>query len=115
MLLFKELIGWQEGQTFWEYIGEVVLVNLATLLWGVFAFVILYFGAKFLAWFVNCDAIKALDEAQKKRNQKERQKREEMIKASNNPLYKKSCPATPHGEICLIIWDNMYINYLICI
>jgi hypothetical protein len=38
---------------------------------------------------VNCDAIKALDEAQKKRNQKERQKREEMIKASNNPLYKK--------------------------
>lgn len=89
IFLFKELIGWQEGQTFWEYIGEVVMVNLATLLWGVFAFVILYFGAKFLAWFVNCDAIKALDEAQKKRNQKERQKREEMIKASNNPVYKK--------------------------
>ena len=89
ILLFKELIGWQEGQTFWEYIGEVVMVNLATLLWGVFAFVILYFGAKFLAWFVNRDAIKALDEAQKKRNQKERQKREEMIKASNNPVYKK--------------------------
>lgn len=49
IFLFKELIGWQEGQTFWEYIGEVVMVNLATLLWGVFAFVILYFGAKFLA------------------------------------------------------------------
>ena len=66
IFLFKELIGWQEGQTFWEYIGEVVMVNLATLLWGVFAFVILYFGAKFLAWFVNCDAIKAL--ARRKRS-----------------------------------------------
>ena len=66
IFLFKELIGWQEGQTFWEYIGEVVMVNLAILLWGVFAFVILYFGAKFLAWFVNCDAIKAL--ARRKRN-----------------------------------------------
>ena len=89
ILLLKELIGWQEGQTFWEDMGEVVMVNLATLLWGVFAFAILYFGAKFLAWFVNCDAMKALDKAQKKRNQEERQKREEMIKASNNPVYKK--------------------------
>ena len=34
ILLLKELIGWQEGQTFWEYMGEVVMVNLATLLWG---------------------------------------------------------------------------------
>ena len=78
----------QEGQTFWEYMDEVVMVNLATLLWGVFAFAILYFGAKFLAWFVNCDAIKALDEVQKT-HQEERQRREKMIKASNNPIFKK--------------------------
>lgn len=32
---------------------------------------------------------KSIGEAQKKCNQKERQKREEMIKASNNPVYKK--------------------------
>lgn len=78
----------QEGQTFWEYMDEVVMVNLATLLWGVFAFTILYFGAKFLAWFVNCDAIKALDEVQKTQSRRASEARE-MIKASNNPIFKK--------------------------
>ena len=72
----KELIGMQEGQTFWEYMDEVVMVNLATLLWGVFAFAILYFGAKFLAWFVNCDAIKALDEVQKTQSRRASEARE---------------------------------------
>ena len=104
ILLLKELIGWQEGQTFWEYMDEVVMVNLATLLWGVFAFAVLYFGAKFLAWFVNCDAIKALDEATKKRNQKERQKREEMIKASKDPIYKK---IMSRYSAWRDLWDNM--------
>ena len=104
ILLLKELIGMQEGQTFWEYMGEVVMVNLATLLWGVFAFVILYFGAKFLSWFVKCDAIKALDEATKKRNQKERQKQEEMIKFSNHPIYKN---IMSRYSVWRDLWDNM--------
>ena len=89
----REFLGMEEGQTFMEYTGDIVvsilIVGLGLSLTLVVVWLMQFLSIKLMNKFNNSKDGKAFNDYFDKLNKKQREERNKMIKSSKNPIYRK--------------------------
>jgi hypothetical protein len=89
----REFLGMEEGQTFLEYTGDLVvsilIVGLGTSLMIIVVWLMQFLSVKLMNKFYNSKDGKAFNDYFDKLNKKQREERNKMIKSSKNPIYRK--------------------------
>lgn len=89
----REILGMEEGQTFMEYAGDLVIsiliVGLGLALVIIFVWLMQFLSVKLMNKFNNSKDGKAFNDYFDKLNKKQREERNKMIESSKNPIYRK--------------------------
>ena len=89
----REILGMEEGQTFLEYTGDMVVSILIVGLGGILMIIVVwlmqFLSVKLMNKFYNSKDGKAFNDYFDKLNKKQREERNKMIKSSKNPIYRK--------------------------
>lgn len=89
----REFLGMEEGQTFLEYTGDMVIsiliVGLGLSLTLVVVWLMQFLSVKLMNKFNNSKDGKAFNDYFDKLNKKQREERNKIIKSSKNPIYRK--------------------------
>ena len=89
----REILGMEEGQTFMEYAGDLVIsiliVGLGLCLMIIVVWLMQFLSVKLMNKFNYSKDGKAFNEYFDKLHKKQREERNKMIKSSKNPIYRK--------------------------
>ena len=89
----REILGMEEGQTFMEYAGDLVIsiliVGLGLCLMIIVVWLMQFLSVKLMNKFNYSKDGNAFNEYFDKLHKKQREERNKMIKSSKNPIYRK--------------------------